>query len=646
MNREQLDRWCERGILALVLAILVYGPLALGAVRGLEFGIIAGMTVGVMLLWAVRLWVSPRPLLFWPPICWAVLVFATYAVVRYLTADIEYVARHEMLQALVYTFLFFAILNNLYRQESILVIGVTLVFLAMGIAGYAIYQFAAFYKFPDAPHYVWHFRSLYPGRGSGTYICPNHLGGFLEMLLPLGLAYTLTGRLNSTLKIFLAYAVLVIVGGIVVSLSRGSWVSTAVALVMLFSILLLRRRDWLPAVALLVVTVGFGAAVLPKISALHQRFEQAVQKNAVDRDLRFALWKPAFRMWEDHRWWGVGPGHFDARFRAYRPEGVQIKPDRVHNDYLNTLVDWGVVGVILVAAVWGLFAWGLIYSWRVVGRFPELGGITRSNRFAFMLGGAAGLVAILVHSAVDFNFHIPANAILAVTLLALLTSYLRFTSDRFWFRARLWSRVLASIALGSGAGYLGWEGWRQAAESVCLTRAGESPLYSPQQIQWLQRAWALDPNNPETVLALGEAFRFQSKEGSAYYEDQAGVDYRVLAERAMQWFERGMKLDPWDCRNYSGYGWCLDWLERSQESQSFFARAEALDPNNYFNMLAIGLHYVQVGDFAAAKPWFERSGRLQWQDNVVAASYIALVDQRLQEAATNAAGFGFSAPVR
>ena len=48
---------------------------------------------------------------------WVVLAFVLYAVARYLTADIEYVARLEMIQVLMYAFLFFAIVNNLYRQE-------------------------------------------------------------------------------------------------------------------------------------------------------------------------------------------------------------------------------------------------------------------------------------------------------------------------------------------------------------------------------------------------------------------------------------------------------------------------------------------------------------------------------------------------
>src|SRR5215471_2873067 len=134
MNREAVDRWCERGILALVLMILVFGPLATGAVRTLEFLIVQGLTLGVMVLWGVRLWAGEQSRLLWPPICWAVVVFAAYAVARYFTSEIEYVARTELIRVLVYCFLCFAILNHLHRQESVQIISLTLVFVAMAIS--------------------------------------------------------------------------------------------------------------------------------------------------------------------------------------------------------------------------------------------------------------------------------------------------------------------------------------------------------------------------------------------------------------------------------------------------------------------------------------------------------------------------------
>src|SRR5208337_3616399 len=102
------------------------------------------------------------------------------------------------------------------------------------------------------------------------------------------------------------------------------------------------------------------------------------------------------------------------------------------------------------------------------------------------------------------------------------------------------------------------------------------------------------------------------------YEGQAGVNYRQLAEQAMEWFDRSSRLNPWDSRPWAGYGWCLDWLDRQSQSGPYFSRAEELDPNNYYNLNNIGLHYVRLGDYAAARPWFERSWRLSSQDKPIA----------------------------
>src|SRR5208337_3443863 len=64
------------------------------------------LMVPLLGLWVARLWVNPKLRLLWPPICWAVAAFAAYAIGRYLAADIEYIARQELLRILVYAFLF------------------------------------------------------------------------------------------------------------------------------------------------------------------------------------------------------------------------------------------------------------------------------------------------------------------------------------------------------------------------------------------------------------------------------------------------------------------------------------------------------------------------------------------------------------
>ena len=200
MNRELLDQWCERSIFGLVLAILVFGPLAFGAVPTPAFLLIQALTLGVMVFWGARFLIQERPKLLWPPICWAVVAFTVYAIGRYLTADIEYVARQELIRVLVYAFLFLAILNNLHRQETTQIISLVLIFLAMVISFYALYQSIT------GSNRVWYvLNTTYPHRGTGTYICPNHLGGFLEMILPLGLAYTITSRVRPVLRLSLIH---------------------------------------------------------------------------------------------------------------------------------------------------------------------------------------------------------------------------------------------------------------------------------------------------------------------------------------------------------------------------------------------------------------------------------------------------------
>lgn len=624
MNRDGLDKWCERGILGLVLAILVFGPLATGAVRTPDFLVIQALTIGVMLLWLLRIWLNPRPRLLWPPFSWLVVAFSLYAVARYLTADIEYVAREEMIRVLIYAFLFLAILNNLHRHEHLQLLTFTLIFLCMVISFYAIFQFVT------GSDRVWTFLKPYHHRGSGTYISPNHLGGLLEMILPMGLAWMLVSRAKPLLKVFLGYASLVIFVAIGVTVSRGAWLATALVLAAFFSILLYHRTYRIPSAVLLLVILAAGFYFVPRTRFFQNRLKEITAKERLDDSMRFELWKPAIRLWRENFWWGVGPAHFNYRFRVYRPEIVQAEPNRVHNDYLNTLVDWGVVGGALVAAALVLLFVGAYRTWPYVRGSPGDLGTKPSNKFALVLGSTLGLLAILIHSLLDFNMHIPANAIVAITLMAMLTSCVRFTSERYWFTARMWAKVLCTLVLLSGAGYLAQQEVVRAGEYTWLERADHAPAFSPAQLQAWERAYTVEPNNFETAYTIGEAYRVQSWEG--------GDDYAELARKAIGWFERAIRLDPYHSSSYMRYGMCLDWLGRLDEGRAKFEKAVDLDPNGYFTTAHMGWHYVQESDYAAARTWFERSKRLQGLDNPVADSYLQIVTRKMLEDAAIPAG--------
>ncbi len=631
LTRKNLDWWCARGILTLVLGMLVFAPLAFGAVDTWAFLVVQVAAAMVFVLWSVRLWLNPRPKLLWPPLAWVVLTFMVYAVARYLTADIEYVARLETIQVLLFGFLFFAAVNNLNGQEEISAVSATLIATGTLIAGYAVAQML------HHSNHVWNELSMYIGRASGTYISPNDLADLLAMLLPLALAYLLVGKISVVTRVLLIYAAIALAAGLAVTFSRGGWLAATTGMVLLLGILLGHGNHRWKAVALLVILLvggGYGTThFLSKTLGYMRRVGEpgeSIRLDLVDGSAkdRFTLWQAALRMWADHPWVGVGPAHYDYRFRQYRPEEIQARPDRAHNDYLNLLADWGAAGGVIVLGGMGVFIFWLKKTWPQVRRDENHFGSAQSNRFAFFLGAVCGLAALAVHSAVDFNLHIPANALVGVTLLALAASNARYATERFWFRVGgAWKPVLTAMLLVV-AGYFLAQAWRLGGEAHWLARAESQPLFSPERAAALEQAFAREPKNFATAYAIGECYRTQS-------QDQSG-DYAALAKTALAWYARAIRDNPLDGYSYLRTGMCLDWLGQSAAAEPDYWAAEARDPNNYFLIANIGWHYVQTGDYAAAKEWFERSQKLDG-DNLIARNYLAICQSRLAAKAAKSA---------
>jgi O-antigen ligase len=630
MNGETMDRIFERGILALVLAILIFAPLAMGAVGApttvcpWEFLVVQALIAAVMFLWGIRVALTPGIKLHWPPLCWPVLAFALYAVARYLTADIEYMARFEMIQTLLYAFLFLAIVNNLTSRECPQVISLALVILAAGVSCYAIWQFMTH------SNRVWNEISPYPGRASGTYISPNNLSCFLELIMPMTLAFLLAGRLKPLTRVWLCYALLTMGVALGMTFSRGGWVAASAGILAVLAMLLCHRKHRLTAfIGLVALSAGLALFVTSYLShtiAYIQRAEGLERENKINMEDRAELWTAAKQMWADHFWFGVGPAHYDYRFGQYRPDNIQARPDRAHNDYLNLMADWGTIGGIIVAAGMLTFGVGLARTWKAVSPDERELGRGMSNRFAFFVGASAALLALAVHSIIDFNLHIPANALIGVVCLAILAGQLRLTVGNHKVKGGLIGRIVVILVLAAGIAYFGLQGYRRGQESVWQVRAQDMDLPFLERASLLERAFAVEPQNFQTAYDIAELYRLQSFQG--------GEDYETLANTAMKWYALGKKLDRFDGYYDLGYGMCLDWLDRHDDAEAYYSRAETLDPNNYFIVANIGWHYVQSGDYAAARVWLLRSTRLEFDVNPIAFSYWDIVQDRLVQQAS------------
>jgi tetratricopeptide (TPR) repeat protein len=241
------------------------------------------------------------------------------------------------------------------------------------------------------------------------------------------------------------------------------------------------------------------------------------------------------------------------------------------------------------------------------------------------VGAIGGLGALAVHSVMDFNLHIPANALVAVTLLALVVSQLRFATENYWRQVFTRERVLLTGVLGLAAAVFFWQEWRGGREAFWLARAGRQPVFSPDCAAFLEKAFAAEPKNFQTADDIGECYRIQSLDG--------GRDYRQQAQTANGWFARAAALDRHDAQSRMRMAMCLDWLDDHVAAEKTFFEAEALDPNSYYLVANLGWHYVQVGDYLAARECCMRSITMS-SDNPTARNYMEICEERLVERAS------------
>ena len=596
MIRRTLDSCCERGIVGLVLSALVFSALATGAVRTLEFVVVEWLVAASGLLWVARTWLEPRHnRLLFPPVGWCLLLFLGYALFHYVQADVEYTARREVMRLLVYALLFFVALNNLHKSEWAQMMLYVLVFTGTAIAIYGIVQVIA------GLEHVWHFTrpEQYKGRGSGTFINPNHFAGFLGMLLPLCLASVLTGRISQPMRILLGYSALLLLGGVAVSMSRGGWVSTSLALAAIVTVLGWRKQFRLRGILLTCIVLGVIAGFLLTSPFAQDRLRNVSKPGTMEHvGSRIELWKAAAAVWQEEKLLGVGPGHFDHRFPAHRPKQLQSRPVRVHNDYLNTLVDWGLVGMMLAGLMLGTMVSGIIKSWKYSQRTSSDLSAKTSNRSAFVLGSTAGLGSIALHSFVDFNLHIPSNAMLAATLAGLLAAYIRFATERYWVAVRMPVRLALTVAVCGASGLLVQQAIQQAREHARL-KASRSAESFRKQVEGLRKALEVEPTNFETAGLLGEIHRRRAMESSR-------ATRKVELKKAAAWLRQAIALNRYDAYSHARLGMALDELGQADKAGEYFAEAEKLDPNGYLTVANVGWHKMHIGEYAEAKSYFDR----------------------------------------
>jgi hypothetical protein len=173
-----------------------------------------------------------------------------------------------------------------------------------------------------------------------------------------------------------------------------------------------RLTRWARVVALVAVSLLVAAAVAVTAWSGGGYLRPILASRAnLDSSGRSLAARSAVELIAEHPWAGTGIGL--ARFVWTRPDGNASIARYAHNEYLQTLVDLGAIGAVLLIGLLVSIAVTLVRG----RRFPHPPGI--------WAGAVAALAALAVHSGFDFLWHIavlPLAAGLLVGLAAPATS--------------------------------------------------------------------------------------------------------------------------------------------------------------------------------------------------------------------------------
>jgi O-antigen ligase len=443
--------FAERLMLVAFLALLVWAPLPLGSNRTWAMGALAVCMGGVLLLsWLVVTLRGQSPvqrcLGAWMPLS-ALTALATLVAAQAwvglpgmagqgVGSVDPYHTRYFLVCTLTYLAAFVLVLLLVNSEQRAKYFVFTLIGAALMQALLAIVLLST------QASYTLFFESINHGsQATGTYINRNHLACYLYLGLSLGVGWilgSLTGassqesqakaRLVALLKFLLsgrmALRLLLVVMVIALVLTRsrmgnGAFLAglLAVAVMVWWRLPALRRVVTVVVVSLLLVDVIIVGQWVG-LERVVQRMEATAMSEGDRRDeetveARLQPARHTVPMIAQRPWFGYGGGTYNTAFPPFKSGDMLLHLlyfDHAHNDYAEIAADVGLVGALLLAAV------ALSTSVRV-WTLATLRNTSATRAAAY--GVWMALCCVAIHSWVDFNLQIPANALTFTAILAL-----------------------------------------------------------------------------------------------------------------------------------------------------------------------------------------------------------------------------------
>ena len=232
-------------------------------------------------------------------------------------------------------------------------------------------------------NFVWTYPSFL-GAPTASFPFPNELAAWaIVFIFPIG-TYLFFGKRERVKTYFLAALFLILLYTLILTKVRGAWASFLGAV----GFLAILKPKTIGVVLLILLILG--SLLISK-----QLMPYAVSLTSVHA--RSAMWETSWTIFKEHPIIGNGVNTFFNKFKMARQDADQGKKGSyAHNCYLQIACDSGVIGLFsflgFVAAV--LFK-----------AFRSLKTVKDPFLYSLILGIGLGLIAFLLHSAVDTNLY-------------------------------------------------------------------------------------------------------------------------------------------------------------------------------------------------------------------------------------------------
>lgn len=407
LSSAAIGEWLVAILLA---ANLVWTTLCLGGYRPETMALswpLTGAALAVQLGFAAWHGQRPHPAGLW------LLPFLAYAAFNVAAVSpVAWLGWRDWLGWAQMIAVFWLMINGLTRKgPRALVLGAL-----VALAGLAV-LLAAYQRFviPDWLPMGRTQADQFIGRASGPFGIPNSLAAFLLLLIPPMLTLAWLRGTSAVERVFWGYLAAVFLLGLGLTISRGAWLSLSLALIAWP--LCARNLNWsmrftLAATALAAALL-IGLMLYSSVPRVKQRIDAMIAD--VGERSRPILWQASWELFTDAPVLGTGGGSYNTLFERHRPEGFRDEPQWAHNDYLNTLSDYGLSGFLLF---FGTASVVVVLAVRKQTLQPAVENRALVGWEAVEVTNAlgVGLGAFMLSLFVDFHFKIPALAMIVAVI--------------------------------------------------------------------------------------------------------------------------------------------------------------------------------------------------------------------------------------